>query len=621
MKHNFKLHTSVKKIVSILLFVLVIIPAIPNITFADTYQKQYCTATLDDDFVDNEIIIVVMPFANYYEYNVASFSSINCIGLKELSVEVEYDTLCRIIKLTIADKSKQAVLDAIALLEERNDIYSAEPNYIAYIESTSYPEYEEDQWNLTKISLHQASTINSAYPTTTVRVGIIDSGIQSDHEDLDGLVNESLSKSFLPFAASALEDRLGHGTGVAGIIAANGIGIEGIAPNVELVSLRLTHSSYSFDLSYLVEAIEYASNSSRGIQILNFSAGVLYDQISSQSITYLNVAINGYSGLFVCSAGNSRRNIDIYHHYPSDFNALSNVISVGATRINDQMYENSNYGKTKVDLFAPGADVISTISTNVDPVGYHYFFGASIATAHVTGVAAYMLSVNPLLSSEDLKNILIRNVDEKTNLEDLCVSGGRLNAYKSVLAASKLAEGVEIEYETYSATAHTVYYNDCGDCYECENRSRYDDSYCDSCGYDCWISITELHNLEVSILEDADHTLYCTDCTYTVTEMHSLHVTNIDAEAECVWVECLGCSLQYFCNGYQYTMVDVNTHRLYCGIECSYQLIEDHFFEYTYYNSYQHIAICQHCSATKYEEHVFVNNHGRRECVWCGSVQ
>lgn len=84
--------------------------------------------------------------------------------------------------------------------------------------------------------------------------------------------------------------------------------------------------------------------------------------------------------------------------------------------------------KKTVDLFAPGAEIYSTVLNN----GYASKTGTSMATPHVTGVAALLLSKYPNLTAAQLKSIIVNNVDKSDNLADNCISGGRLNAYKAL---------------------------------------------------------------------------------------------------------------------------------------------------------------------------------------------
>ena len=97
-------------------------------------SKIYCNATLDDDFTDNDILVIMTPENNFREYTVEDFSDIGCIQIKDLTIGPTEGRLCRILHLKLEEHSKQNVLDAIKILEQRDDVYSAEPNYLIPIE-------------------------------------------------------------------------------------------------------------------------------------------------------------------------------------------------------------------------------------------------------------------------------------------------------------------------------------------------------------------------------------------------------------------------------------------------------------------------------------------------------
>ena len=207
-----------------------------------------------------------------------------------------------------------------------------------------------------------------------------------------------------------LEDLSGHGTHVAGIIGAQGnneIGISGVAWNIRLVSLRVFDSNGYGYLSDVKRAIDFATN--ENIPILNYSGG------SSSDHNGCKKAIENYPGLFVCAAGNDNQDNDSHGYFPGNYN-FDNLISVGAININGnrptslqwQVDENgkpqgSNYGATTVDIFAPGDTIVSTVPTSVYSKGYVRYEGTSMATPHVTGVAALMLSINPNLTPQQIK--------------------------------------------------------------------------------------------------------------------------------------------------------------------------------------------------------------------------
>ena len=97
-------------------------------------EKFYCPATLENEFTEDGIIIIVFPEYNFESYTVDDFSEIGCIEVKELSYDVEAGVLNRFILLTLDEKSKQNVLDCIQVLQQRVDIYSAEPNLIGHFD-------------------------------------------------------------------------------------------------------------------------------------------------------------------------------------------------------------------------------------------------------------------------------------------------------------------------------------------------------------------------------------------------------------------------------------------------------------------------------------------------------
>lgn len=293
-------------------------------------------------------------------------------------------------------------------------------SYASYTSDT----YIDNQWAIEKIELNKLWKIITG--TNSVKVGIIDSGIDGNHEDLDSNINSSLSECFSS-ATNPLTDLNGHGTHVAGIIGAEGNnnqGISGICWDVDLISLNISDQYDYVDQDALADAVEYATLNS--IPIINMSiSGGIYD-------SDLEDAIDDYPGLLVCCAGNEGLNLgnNVYHYlsYPSCF-LSSNIISVGNSTIDDEIGTNSNYGSLAVDLFAPGTSIYSTIPNS----DYISKSGTSMAAPMVAGVAALLLSINPNLSTNQLKSAILDGVDTFSSFSGKCVSGGRLNAYKAAL--------------------------------------------------------------------------------------------------------------------------------------------------------------------------------------------
>ena len=136
--------------------------------------------------------------------------------------------------------------------------------------------------------------------------------------------------------------------------------------------------------------------------------------------------------LFVAAAGNFSSNNDTTPNYPSNYNA-PNVIAVAATDNTDALASFSDYGATTVHLGAPGVNVLSTITLG----RYAYLSGTSMATPHVSGAAALILS-RCALSTADLKTNILNNVDPISSLAGITITGGRLNVNKAIRACSGL---------------------------------------------------------------------------------------------------------------------------------------------------------------------------------------
>ncbi len=327
-------------------------------------------------------------------------------------------------------------------------------------------------------------------------------------------------------------DNDGHGTHTAGIIGAkgnNGICVAGVCWDIGLVSLRSVclvenedgEIEEGFYSGGVVAALAHAQ--SNNIKIVNLSG-------HSNNYNYATYsAISQYTGLVVCSAGNERANIDANPVYPANYD-LPNIIVVGASdSSNDTLYvsttnstKGSNYGKKNVDLFAPTS--IRTPDINGEYSWYTYG-GTSASAPVVTGVAALMLSINPNLSTAQLKDIILRSVDVIPALQNYCATGGRINAYKAVWIASNLRFDYSYTYNSLDAYTHGVI------CDTCECSCRNDDYSCGSgCDFgcdpceDCHIYYTELHNwrYQAEVIENIyTHRQYCYDCGYETTGYHN----------------------------------------------------------------------------------------------------
>ena len=416
-----------------------------------------------DDFSEIKISSVKELTKSSKEKLIKQLNDVNAKNSYSNNYEmtIDEDSYRRILCLTLANKGRENVLKAIELLKQREDIISAEPDCVLHVEATNPndPDYQDDeQWGLNgNYGINAPSAWSYTAGSSTVRVGIIDTGIDADHEDLSANVNTSLSRDFSlaePYIPAAVVDSDSHGTHVAGIIGAvgnNGIGITGVAQSIELVSLKIYPTSgHDSFVSNLILAIDYAT--SADIPILNNSNGTDSYSGTEDSLSAFSTAINNYPGLFVTSAGNGNRDNDLNdNRFPKL--QLSNTITVGAIDSTGSMAYYSNYGETSVDIFAPGDGILSAYPTTLCEAGlcdislhyengYHYKSGTSMAAPHVAGVAALILSYMQDIShnmttkqlSNQIKTTILENaiVDDGAPLEGLCVSGGRLDAFGSV---------------------------------------------------------------------------------------------------------------------------------------------------------------------------------------------
>ena len=443
--------------------------------------------------------------------------------------------------------------------------------------------------------MNLTSAWNITTGESTIRVGVIDSGIDAEHMEFSGRINASLSHCFTSDYSTALEDESGHGTKVAGIIGATGNNVRGIAGvgwNIELVSLRVTNASGGMTTSAVTDAINYAQ--ANGIQVLNYSGGGYYSDDSANTIYNRKVAIQNYEGLLVCSCGNNGRNVNVSQHFPSGHNNFNNVVSVGSINSSLDKSGFSNFGCTTVDLFAPGESILSTYPialceghTDDTPghvdIGYHTSSGTSLAAPFVSGVAALMLSIYPSLTSTQIKQILIQTVFPVDTLTDLCVSGGYINAMYAVKYSKCLATCISFNLE-FDSDSHIYYYKICGPYSGCDSPDSCESiDGCEACGYNCWGNMYIKHNFICESYGSANHRIVCTDCDYVTTNTHDL------------------CYSANYAN-----------HRLICKLCPYYSNATTHTIYYSYdqlsssVRKDKHSVICSICNCIYEESHTFI---------------
>lgn len=244
-----------------------------------------------------------------------------------------------------------------------------------------------------------------------------------------------------------------HGTHVSGIIAAvrnNGLGMDGVADNVKIMSVRAVPDGDEHDKDIAL-AIRYAVDNGAKVVNMSFGKGL------SPEKKWVDEAVKYAESkgvLLVHAAGNSHQNLDTTLNFPTpvyeDGNRATNWITVGASgdpKAGGYTASFSNYGKTEVDVFAPGVKIYSTV-----PGGntYQFLQGTSMASPVVAGLAAFLLEYYPNLSPQQVKTILEKSsqnpgekvkdpgTGEEVELSELSVSGGLVNAYEAIKLASTI---------------------------------------------------------------------------------------------------------------------------------------------------------------------------------------
>ncbi|MFV0604969.1 MAG: S8 family peptidase [Niabella sp.] len=246
-----------------------------------------------------------------------------------------------------------------------------------------------------------------------------------------------------------------HGTHVAGIIGAgrnNGKGMDGIAENVQLMSIRAVPDGDEHDKDIAL-AIRYAVDN--GARVINMSFGKSF----SPEKKWVDDAVRYAESkgvLLIHAAGNDAKNVETTFNFPSGFfldgSRPKNWITVGASgdkKAGDLVADFSNYGKKEVDVFAPGVKIYSTA-----PGGnaYQDLQGTSMASPVVAGLAAFILNYYPNLTATQVKEVILKSVSKPTSLvtnpetskkvsmSELSVTGGIVNAYEAIKLADAISK-------------------------------------------------------------------------------------------------------------------------------------------------------------------------------------
>ncbi|MEY3173208.1 MAG: hypothetical protein RLZZ436_1122, partial [Planctomycetota bacterium] len=385
-------------------------------------------------------------------------------------------------------QSGMTVEQAIAELQADPRVEHAEPNWIFQSTAVSNdPSYTTGgMWGMysgdspvaagptgtTNVWGSQAEQVwnNGVTGSSRVIVGVIDEGIQATHPDLvdniwvnpyetpgdgidndgNGYIDDVRGWDFVNNDNNVNDGSVdSHGTHVAGTIGAQGgnaLGVTGVAWDVSMISLKFLGSTGG-TVSRAIRAIDYLTDLKvrHGIYIVasnNSWGGGAYSRVLHEAI------IRGAKQdiLFVAAAGNSSANNDTVASFPANFNtsvgtaamtaaSYDAVISVAAITESGSLASFSNFGKTSVDIGAPGNAILST-----SPGGYATRNGTSMAAPHVTGTIALFASAHAgRVPAAAIRSAIISSASPTPSLAGKTVSGGRLNALEALRRSASIA--------------------------------------------------------------------------------------------------------------------------------------------------------------------------------------
>ncbi len=260
------------------------------------------------------------------------------------------------------------------------------------------PAFNNRQWVYAPWLVGASTAWSYTMGSPEVVIAVVDSGIDAEHPDLRGRIAAG-GYDFVDNDADPTDEH-GHGTHVAGIIAAtanNGIGSAGICPGCSLLPVRVLNEYNVGSWFDVAAGVVYAVD--QGAQVINLSlGGSAMPQVMADAIAYAAER----QVLVVAAAGNSRSDTPFY---PA---ADPRVIAVGATRDDDTLWSLSNFGPW-VELTAPGYAIYSTYNRRDNVYsGYTFMSGTSMAAPHVAGLAGLLLSQDPGRTPGEIRELMRR---------------------------------------------------------------------------------------------------------------------------------------------------------------------------------------------------------------------
>lgn len=394
------------------------------------------------------------------------------ISLSQLMEQKELSTLSTQlgahVKSVIADQNivvvKRASFEgetsAVKTLQANSMVEIAEPNFIYRAEKTPNDPMLGNLWGMKNIGQNDSDgsvgvkgvdiDAERAWDIETgsskTLIAVIDTGIDYNHPDLkdnvwtntaeangkpgidddgNGIIDDIHGANFSGATPTGdpMDDH-GHGSHCSGTIGArgdDGKGIVGVNWNTRIMAVKFLAADGGGTLEGAIKAIDYATK--MGARIMSNSwGGGGYSETLKQAIERSHAA----GALFVAAAGNESASNDSGDHYPSNYD-VPNVLSVAAVDNKGGLASFSNYGK-RVHVAAPGVNIYSSLPKEK----YDSWSGTSMATPHVSGVAALVASHEPRLTSIEIKDRIVATVKPLGTIRNKVKSGGLVNAYNAL---------------------------------------------------------------------------------------------------------------------------------------------------------------------------------------------
>ncbi|MCW5912389.1 MAG: S8 family serine peptidase [Cyclobacteriaceae bacterium] len=390
------------------------------------------------------------------------------LGKYKVRIEKRYEYDVKTYFLTLENGATKNAMEIANELHDSGLFQYVEPNFLLFVEMNTEDEHYEDQWALNNVNNHDMDVVEAWNLTTgcnDIRTAILDIGVELDHPDLENNLLQGFDATGGDSDGAPLDNTgdIAHGTACAGIVAAEGnneIGVVGVAYNSRIIPIRIATRSANWTITesgFVAAGIDWAVLNGADVISMSFSV-----QQTNNIETAINNAVttgrNNLGCILLAASGNSNTAIS----YPA---SNANVIAVGATTNQDTRASFSSFG-AGLDVVAPGVDIFVTdrqgnigYNTSNGTNGDYFsgFTGTSAACPNVAGVAVLVLSINPTLTSQQVRNIIESTANKVGGVTYTLGAGeqpgltwnnqmgyGRVNAFNAVQATLPTITGPSV---------------------------------------------------------------------------------------------------------------------------------------------------------------------------------